>query len=314
MKVIITGGTGLIGSTLANDLAQGDNEVIVLSRSPSLSQGLHSKVKIEGWDAKSSRGWGPLASGADAIVNLAGSSIAGDGFLPDRWTAERRKTILESRLNAGKAIMQAIDEADVKPKTLIQSSAVGYYGARGAEDITEQSTAGNDFLADVCKQWEASTEAAERIGIRRPVIRTGVVLSTEGGALPRMALPFKLFAGGPLGSGKQQLPWIHLDDEVGAIKFLLKHSTATGPFNLSAPNPLSNAEFGQKLGEVLGRPSFIPVPGFAFKTMFGDVSTVVLDGQRVLPARLLELGYTFKFPTAEAALRDLYGSSTKQHA
>ncbi len=308
MKVIITGGTGLIGSALANSLAQDEHDVIVLSRSPRLAEGLHSKVKVEGWDAKTARGWGTLVSGADAIVNLAGSSIAGEGFLPDRWTAERKKTILESRLNAGKAIMQAIDEATIKPKVLVQSSAVGYYGVRGSEELTEQATAGNDFLADVCKQWEASTAAVEQIGIRRPVIRTGVVLSTESGALPRMALPFKMFAGGPLGNGKQQFPWIHLDDEVGAIKFLLKHSSATGPFNLTAPNPLTNAEFGQKLGAVLGRPSLLPVPGFAFKTLFGEVATVVLDGQRAIPARLQELGYTFKFPTAEAALRDLYGS------
>ncbi len=307
MKIIITGGTGLIGKALANSLAQDEHEVIVLSRSPRTVEGLHSKVKVEGWDAKSARGWGGLANGADAIINLAASNIGGGSFFPARWTDERKQVMLESRLNSGKAVIEAIEQASVKPKVVIQPSATGYYGIRPKGELTEEAPAGDDFLADVCKQWEASTEAVERMGLRRPVIRMGVVLSREAGALPRLELPFKLFVGGPMGSGKQPLPWIHLDDVIGAIKFLLRHSTATGPFNLTAPNPVTNAEFSSKLGEAMGRPSLLPVPGFALNTVFGEVSQVVLDGQRAVPARLLEAGYVFRFPTAEAALADLYG-------
>lgn len=308
MRVIITGGTGLIGSRMANALAREDHDVIVLSRSPRTAEGLDSRVRREGWDAKSAKGWGPLADGADAILNFAAENLAGEGFFPQRWTEERKQAILQSRLDAGQAVMEAIEQAENKPKVLIQASAVGYYGAgRDSGEITEQSSAGNDFLADVCKQWEASTEVAERLGVRRPVIRTGVLLTTEGGALPRLALPFKLFVGGPMGSGKQQIPWIHMDDELGAIRFLLTHPTATGPFNLCAPEPVTNAEFSRRLGDAMSRPSLIPVPSFALKAMFGEVSTVVLTGQRAVPARLLELGYHFKYLTVEQALANIYG-------
>jgi hypothetical protein len=161
-------------------------------------------------------------------------------------------------------------------------------------------------MAEVCQQWEASTQAVEVLGVRRAIIRSGVVLSFEQGALARMALPFRLFAGGPFGSGKQPLPWIHPADETGAIRFLIENSQASGPFNLTAPNPLTNAEFARTLGRVMNRPSLIPVPGFAMNLLFGEVATVVLDGQRVLPRRLQTMGYEFQFPEAEAALRDLY--------
>ena len=313
MRIIITGGTGLIGRALANSMAQDEHDVIVLSRSPRLAEGLHNKVRVEGWDAKSARGWGGLANGADAIVNLAASNIAGESFFPARWTDDRKQTMLESRLNSGRAVIEAIEQASVKPKVVIQPSASGYYGVRPKGELTEEAPAGSDFLAKIAQQWEASTEAAEGMGLRRPVIRMGVVLSREAGALPRLELPFKLFVGGPMGSGKQPMPWIHLDDVIGAIRFLLRHQTATGPFNLTAPNPVTNAEFSRKLGEVMGRPSLIPVPGFALSTMFGEVSQVVLDGQWIVPARLLELGYEFKFTRVEDALADLYGKKQAAH-
>jgi uncharacterized protein (TIGR01777 family) len=307
MRVIITGGTGLIGSHLANQLAAEGHEVIVLSRTPSQAKGLAASVRVEAWDAKTPTGWGDLVNGTDAIVNLAASNLAGGSFFPKRWTDERKKQHLESRLNAGRAIVAAVEAAETKPAVVIQASATGYYGTHpNSVTVTEDSPSGNDWLSDVCRQWEASTQAVEAMGVRRAIMRTGVLLSFEDGALQRLALPFKLFVGGPIGSGKQPLPWIHPDDEIGAIRFLIENAQASGPFNLTAPNPLTNAEFARVLGKVMNRPSLIPLPGFAMKLAFGEVSTVVLEGQRVLPKRLLELGYTFKFPEAEAALRDLH--------
>ena len=306
MRVLIAGGSGLIGRALANSLAADDHEVIVLSRSPALAQGLGPRVRVEGWDARSAAGWGELADGADAIVNLAGASIAGEGFLPARWTAERKQLIRDSRVNAGAAICEAIEQADKRPSVLVQSSAVGYYGTHSADvDVTEESPAGNDWLAQICLDWEDSTAAVEAMGVRRAVIRTGIVLSFEGGALQRMALPFRMFAGGPLGNGRQPFPWIHPADQVGSIRYLLRHSGAAGAFNLSAPTPLTNAQFSRELGAVLRRPSLLPVPGFLFRALFGEVAMVVLEGQWALPQRLLELGYTFRFRDAGPALANL---------
>jgi uncharacterized protein (TIGR01777 family) len=306
MRVIITGGTGLIGRSLANSLAKDGHEVIVLSRNKNKTSGLASGVRLEQWDGSSAAGWGALADGAGAIVNLAGASIAGEDFLPARWTVAYKKRIRDSRVNAGRAVVEAVKAAKVKPGVIVQSSAVGYYGTHADEEITEDSPAGTDFLADVCKEWEASTQAVEDLGVRRVIIRTGIVLSSKGGALPRQALPFKLFAGGPLGSGKQQYPWIHIDDEIAAIRFLMENTNARGVYNLSAPHVVTNAEFSKALGKVLGRPSFLPAPGFAFQIGFGEVAILLLEGQRALPKRLLAEGYPFHFAEPELALRDLY--------
>ena len=301
MRVLVTGGTGLIGSALVRSLLEDDSEVVVLTRSPERTQAaVPSDVRLQKWDGVSTDGWGHLASDVDAIVNLAGEGIA-DG----RWTPARKERIRESRINAGMALVAAIREAETKPKVLIQSSAVGFYGPRHDETLAENASPGTDFLAQVCFDWEASTAAVEEMGVRRPVIRTGVVLSAKGGAFPRMALPFKLFAGGPLGSGKQYFPWIHIDDEVGAIRFLLENESASGPYNLTAPDPPRNSEFVRELGRVMGKPSLLPTPSFALKTIFGEMSTVLLDGQRAVPARLQEDGYEFLFGDAVAALRNL---------
>ncbi len=301
MRVLVTGGTGLIGSALVRSLLEDDSEVVVLTRSPERTQAaVPSDVRLQKWDGVSTGGWGHLASDVDAIVNLAGEGIA-DG----RWTPARKERIRESRINAGMALVAAIREAETKPKVLIQSSAVGFYGPRHDETLTENASPGTDFLAQVCFDWEASTAAVEEMGVRRPVIRTGVVLSAKGGAFPRMALPFKLFAGGPLGSGKQYFPWIHIDDEVGAIRFLLENESASGPYNLTTPGPPRNSEFVRELGRVMGKPSLLPTPSFALKTIFGEMSTVLLDGQRAVPARLQEDGYEFLFGDAVAALRNL---------
>jgi hypothetical protein len=302
MRIIISGGTGLIGRQLAASLHKDKHEVIVLSRNPNQATKLPAGVRVERWDGHSAAGWGQWADGAGAIVNLAGAGIA-----DSRWSDERKSEIVASRVDAGKAVVEAVQAASVKPAVVIQSSAVGYYGSRDSEVLTEQSQPGNDFLADVCIQWEQSTEAVEAQGVRRAVIRTGIVLSTEGGALPKMLLPFKFFAGGKLGSGQQYFPWIHMADEVAAIRFLIDNAQASGPFNLAAPNPPTNADFVKAVGQAMGRPSVMPAPGFALKAAFGEMSTVLLDGQRAEPQRLLALGYRFRFTDPVAALKDVLG-------
>ena len=301
MRILITGGTGLIGSALARSLVDRGHEVTILTRSPERQRPqAKGVVKFEEWDGETVADWGHLASEVDAIVNLAGAGIA-----EGRWTSARKEQIRESRTKSGQALVSAIQDSESAPKVLIQSSAVGYYGPCDDQAITEEAPPGSDFLAGVCVDWEASTEPVESLGVRRVVIRTGVVLSGDGGALPRMALPFRLFAGGPLGSGRQYFPWIHIDDEVAAIQFLLENEEASGPFNLAAPNPPTNKEFVRHLGRVMGRPSLMPTPSFALRAIFGEMSTVLLDGQRAVPSRLQEAGYEFTFPDPAAALRDL---------
>jgi uncharacterized protein (TIGR01777 family) len=299
MRVIITGGTGLIGRALAADLLKDEHEVIGLSRRPERATGLPTGMRVQRWDARTAEGWGALANGADAIVNLAGATIAG------LWTTSRKRSIRDSRLNAGRAVVEAIQRASIKPRVVIQASGVGYYGPRGDELITEESTPGDDFLGELAVKWEASTAPAEPLGVRRAIIRSGAVLSTKAGALPPLLLQFRLFAGGPLGGGRQWLPWIHMIDEVRAIRSLIESESASGPFNLVAPNPLTNADFGRVLGRVLSRPFLFPIPALALRLLAGEMSTILLDGQRAIPRRLQDVGFTFRFPEAEAALRDL---------
>ena len=306
MRIIITGGTGLIGRALATDLAGDNHEVIVLSRTPERVTGLPTGVRAERWDVRTAEGWGALADGAGAIINLAGESIAGKGFITSRrWTAERKRRIRDSRLNAGRAVVQAVESASNKPRVVIQASGVGYYGPGGDEELTEEASPGQDFLARTAIEWEASTALVEPLGVRRAIIRSGAVLSTKGGVFPLVLLPFRLFVGGSVGSGRQWLPWIHVADEVRAIRFLIDNETASGPFNLVAPDLLTNAEFGRVLGRVMRRPAFMRVPAFALRLLLGEMSIVLLEGQKATSRRLQELGFTFRFPEAEAALRDL---------
>ena len=300
MRVIITGGTGLIGRALTAALVARGDEVIVLSRDPKQSTGVALGARIEKWDGETSRGWGSLVDGTTAIVNLAGAGIASG-----RWTAERKRLIRESRLNAARAVVQAVRDAGERPRVVVQASAVGYYGPLGDDEVAEKAAPGTDFLARVCVDWEAGTAPIEELGVRRAVIRTGVVLSTRGGALPRMLLPYRFFVGGPLASGRQGFSWIHLDDEVGAIVFLLDQEAARGPYNLTAPTPLTNAQFGRVLGRVLGRPSLFPTPAIALRLLFGEMATALVDGQQVAPKRLLEHGFTFRYANAEKALQNL---------
>jgi uncharacterized protein (TIGR01777 family) len=306
MRVIVTGGTGLIGRALAGRLVADGHETVVLSRSPDRGHDLPPAVRVVGWDARTAGGWGELVEGAGAIVNLAGASIAGERFPPSRWTAARKRRIVDSRVGAGRAVVEAITAAGRWPGVLVQASGVGYYGVHGAEEITEDHPAGDDFLAAVCQQWEASTQPVEALGVRRCVIRMGVVLAPAGGTLPLMALPFRLFAGGRIGSGRQQLPWIHLDDVAAAIAYLAGTPGASGPFNLTAPDSVTNAQFGRALAAALRRPYYLPAPALAFRLAFGELSTVVLDGQRAVPHRLAELGYPFRYPEIGGALAALY--------
>lgn len=301
MRVIITGGTGLIGSRLAAQQAQAGHEVIVLSRDPARHAGdLPAAVRAVAWDARSAAGWGELADGAGAIVNLAGAGIA-DG----RWSAARKQAILQSRLDAGRAVVEAVRTAESKPKVVVQASAVGYYDSQVGGALNESAPPGSGFLPEVCQAWEASTEAVEGMGVRRAILRSGIVLAKEGGALPKMLLPFKLFAGGPVGSGKQPMPWIHIEDEVGAIRAIIEDESARGPFNLAGPEMHDNASFSRVIGRVMRRPAFMPAPTFAMRLVFGEMADVLLEGQPAVPARLQEMGYRFRFATAEAALRDI---------
>jgi len=305
MRVIITGGTGLIGRALSTNLASDGHEIIVLSRSPESAKGLPAGVRAERWDGRTANGWSHLAEGVDAIVNLAGANISGEGFFPSRWTDERKRLIRETRLNAARAVVEAVEQARQKPRVVIQASGIGVYGPRGDDAIAEEGAMGHDFLARFAGQeWEPSTAPVEAMGVRRAIIRTGVVLSSTKGALRPMLLQFRLFAGGPIGSGKQWMSWIHLKDEAAAIRFLIENQSATGPFNLAAPHPVTNAQFARALGRVMSRPSIVPIPGFAMRAAFGEVAELLLTGQRSVPQRLLDLGFHFRFPELEGALRD----------
>jgi len=299
MRVVITGGSGLIGSHLTRSLAGDGHEVVVLSRRPEEVGGLPSGARAQGWDGRTAAGWGHLVAGA-AVVHLAGESIAAG-----RWTEAKKRRIRTSRVDSSRALVEAVEEAPEKPRVLLQASAVGYYGPRGDEDVAEDEPPGSDFLGRTCVEWEEASAAVEALGVRRPVLRTGLVLARDGGALAKMLLPFRLFAGGPVGSGRQAMPWIHLADEVGAIRFLLDHPTATGPFNLASPNPVTNREFARAVGRVLKRPSFLPAPAFALRLALGEMADILLAGQRAVPLRLAGLGFLFRFPTLEPALRDL---------
>jgi uncharacterized protein (TIGR01777 family) len=305
MRVIITGGSGLIGRALTAPLAAERHEVVVLSRDPGRVQGLPPGARVQRWDGRTAAEWGELLDSGTAVVNLAGESVAGG-----RWTAERKRRIRESRLHAGGAVVEAVRQAAAAgraPAVLVQASATGYYGDAGDGEVTEDHPPGSDFLADVAVAWEAATAEVEALGVRRVVLRTGIVLHPDGGALPKMVLPFRLGAGGPLGGGRQWFPWIHWLDEIDAILFLLANPAARGPFNLAAPQPVRNRDWSRALGRQLHRPSFLAAPAFALRLALGEMAEALLHGQRALPRRLLAAGYSFHHPILGEALRDLLG-------
>jgi hypothetical protein len=300
MRVLITGGTGLIGRALASELWGAGHEVVVTSRAPARARGLPPAVALRAWDGRSVEGALPLVDGASAVIHLVGESLAGG-----RWSPARKERLRASRVDSTRALVAAIARAASPPGTLVQGSAVGLYGPRGDEPLDEEAPAGTGFLADLVREWEAAAAPAEELGVRRLALRLGVVLARGGGALPRMALPFRFFAGGRLGSGRQWLSWVHLADLVAAVRFLLGEPQLRGPFNVTAPEPLTNGDFSRELGRALRRPAFAPAPAPALRLLLGEMAEMLLTGQRVLPTRLLAAGYTFRFPTAEAALADL---------
>ncbi len=299
MRVVITGGTGLIGRALAENLIDG-YEVIILSRNPERARKIPQKASIVKWEVDGDDSWFSCIEGTDAVVNLAGANISGH-----RWSVEYKKKILESRINAGRAVVRAVKAANKKPRVLVQASGIGYYGDHGDKEITEKDSAGNNFLAQVALKWEPSTEAVEPMGVRRVIIRTGMVLSRRGGALPLMQLPYRFFIGGPLGSGKQWWPWIHLIDEVRAIRFLIESKDGRGSYNLVAPGVVANGEFSRIIGRTLSRPSYFSVPEFVLRSLFGEKASIILLSQRAIPERLLREGFKFTFETLEDALKDL---------
>ena len=310
-RVIVSGGTGLIGRALVSSLAADGHEVVVLSRNPDKYRvDLPQGVSAVYWDAQTVGDWAGAVDGSGAVVNLAGESLSGAGFLPDRWSATKKSHIRESRTGAGAALVEAIALAKNKPEVLIQASAVGYYGPTTGEWIDESAAPGDDFLAMTCIDWEAGTAPAESMDVRRAITRFGLVLSNEGGALPRLLLPTRLYAGGYFGNGRQYWSWIHIDDAIRAIRFLIENESAKGPFNLVAPNPATSREFGKALGRSLSRPSVMPVPGFAMRLLAGEAATTVLDGQRATPGKLEKLGFVFRFAELDEALANLTESES----
>jgi len=302
MKIIVAGGSGLIGRTLIKALSQDGHDVWLLTRRPgevSLPQG----VQAAGWDGKTPQGWQHLADQADAIINLSGANI---GERP--WTNERKRVLRTSRTESGAAITTAVEQSAKKPAVVLQIAGVGYYGPHGDEVLDEQAAVGNDFLASVAQDWEDSTRNVTRLGVRHVIMRTGVVLTSKGGVIDPFLLQHRLFAGGPLGSGKQWMSWIHIEDLVNSFRFFLERADATGVFNVAAPEPVTNATFGRTLGKVMHRPYWLPVPSFALKILLGEMSAIILTGQRVIPQRLLEMGFQFHYPGLRQALEDLLKS------
>lgn len=297
MNVMIAGGTGLIGSALTRELLIAGHSVSILTRAPGKAR-LPQGVKALGWDGEA---WQAALAQSEAVINLAGATI---GQWP--WSAERKRQILQSRVRAGETFVQAFGKLSSPPRIYLQASGVGYYGPRGLEAINEDSPEGGDFLASVAHEWETSSRLIDSMGVRRVILRSGLVLDAHGGVLPLMALPVRLFAGGPLGEGQQGISWIHLQDEVNAIRFLLENDKARGAFNLTAPNPLSNADFLRALARSLHRPYWLPAPAFALRLALGEMSELLLTGQYALPQKLINLGFDFHFESIHDAFKNLF--------
>ncbi len=302
MRVLITGATGTIGLALADALTARGDQVVALSRDPERGQRvLGESVEVHPWaDPESAPPPAEALAGADAVVNLLGEPVA------QRWTDSAKQRIRDSRIRGTRMLVAGLFALPVegRPRALISQSATGYYGPRGDAPLDEQAASGDDFLAELTVAWEGEATAAHT-SMRVVCTRTGVVLSPGGGALAKMLPFFKLGLGGPVAGGQQYVPWIHLDDVVGGFLHCLDHDGASGAVNLTAPNPVTNAELSRALGHALSRPAVLPVPGAAVKLLYGEMAEMVTTGQRAIPAKLAELGYTFCHPEIEAALKDV---------
>ena len=301
-RVVVTGATGTIGSALCNALLARGDEVIAVSRDAERARAaLGDRVKAFTWALPTREPPPPEAlAGADAVVHLLGEP------LDQRWTERARTEIRDSRVRGTRSLVQALERlpADARPSVLVSQSATGFYGPSDDRELDERADAGGDFLAGVVRAWEAEASAAASM-LRVAQTRTGVVLSTRGGAIARMLPFFRLGVGGPVAGGHQYLSWIHLDDVVGGLLFAIEDSRVSGPVNLTSPEPVTNAEFSRALGSVLHRPAVLPVPAPALRLLYGEMAEVVTTGQRVVPRRLRELGFEFRYPALEPALRDV---------
>jgi uncharacterized protein len=296
MRLVVTGASGFIGTPLRAALLEQGHALTLFTRGSPRGPNAGTQRWIH-WTPGTLRDWDAAVDGADGIINLAGEPIA-----DKKWSSNQRRRIEKSRVDATHSLFQACAKAKERPKFLINASAVGYYGAHGDEVITEETPPGDDFLSLLCRDWEAEAIRAEELGLRVVRIRTGIVLGQSGGALKKMAEPFKYFVGGRLGSGRQWMSWIHLEDLIRLMGFVIDNPQVRGPINATAPNPVRNKEFSHELAKVLKRPSWLPVPGFALKLVMGEMADMLLTGQRVVPAAAEKLGFRFRYPDLPQAL------------
>jgi uncharacterized protein (TIGR01777 family) len=304
MRIVVAGGTGFLGQPLVSQLAERGDEVVVLTRRPDPSRA-GMRVREVAWqpDGSADRSWAATIDGADAVVNLAGAGIA-----DKRWTAARKRLLLDSRVLPTRSLAAAVRAATAPPGVFVQGSAVGFYGASLSNRICDESASpGDDFLGRTCVAWEAEAQPVATMGVRLAVVRTGIALAGDGGALAKMRLPFLLFVGGPVASGRQYFSWVHRDDWIAFIAWILDTRPASGPLNATAPNPVTNAELSNALGRALHRPSWLPVPGFALRIAVGELADDgLILGQRVIPTRALELGFRFEYPDIDSALARVF--------
>ena len=303
MKIAITGATGFVGSRLVEKLNQEGHQILIFTRNPQRAKRVFPisafpNIEIVKYSPKQAGDWQDKISGCDGVVNLAGEPIA------ERWNQQHKQEIKASRELGTKNLVAAITKADPKPTVLVNASAIGYYGTSETATFDENSPSGNDFLAEVCQNWEAEAQKVTSAGVRLVIIRIGIVLG-DGGALAKMLGPFKMYAGGPLGSGKQWFSWIHRDDLVNLIIEALKRSDMSGTFNATAPNPVRMNKLCEVLGEVLNRPSWLPVPSFALEILLGDAAVVIVEGQQVLPKNTQSIGFQYQYPNLKPALKEI---------
>lgn len=300
-RVIVTGATGLLGKALCARLAEKGYSVVVFSRSTQRARrSVPGATDYVVWDPMRHGAWAEVLNGAYGVIHLAGASIFGK-----RWSDDYKTALRESRVVSTRVLFSSLIAAQRKPAVFLSGSAVGYYGFRDDTKLDESAPAGDDFLAQLTFEWEAEARKAEPLGVRTVLVRTGIVMDDEGGALPLLKMPFMFYTGGPVMPGNQYISWVHSADEVGLLMLALENEQVSGPLNATAPEPQTNKEFSATLGNVLGTPSWLPVPEFALRLALGEFAESIVNGQRVIPARAQAMGYTFQFPTADAALRDL---------